>query len=483
MTIRHDKPSVLMAILFFVLLPAIANADVSLASLFKDNMVLQQKIQAPVWGLAEPGETVVIIGDWQDVAASAIADKHGKWMARIATPTAGGPYTLTIKGRNTLTLKNVMIGEVWVCGGQSNMAMGFFREKKTTNGTITYKIDNHEQERLEADYPDIRVFRATNRPHASSEPVDTVRGQWKICAPQMAQAMPAAPYFFARELHQELNVPVGLIINAISATQIEPWMSPGGIASVPQVQEYLENTEDSTKLAPSALYNTSVHPLLPYAIRGAIWYQGESNYGDHMIYAHKMRALINGWRAAWQQGDFPFYYVQLAPCNGFYKEEMALPKLWEAQDAALEIANTGMASNSDISDLDLHPANKQDVGKRLAMWALAKTYGQSDIVYDGPRYKTMRRKGNTIRISFNNHGGRLMSRDGSPLDYFTIAGADRSFMPATAEIDGDTVVVYSTEVPEPVAVRFGWKNDARPNLMSDAGLPAYPFRTDAWTID
>ena len=470
-------------IFLFAGIQSYAQLEVRLASLFQDNMVLQQKTMAPVWGWAAPGEEVIVKGNWQNNAVSATTDKSGKWMTRIATPEAGGPYSITIKGSNTISLKNVMIGEVWVCGGQSNMAMQFYREKKTKDRTITYKIDNHEKERLNANYPEIRVFRAYNKHQTSGEKVDTIGGQWLVCAPEMAQRMAAVPYFFGRELHQKLNVPVGLIVNAISATQIEPWTNPEGIASVPQVQEDLNNMQEPLKLKPSALYNSNVHPLVPYAIRGAIWYQGESNKGDHMIYYHKMRALINGWRTAWKQDDFPFYYVQLAPCNGFYKGEMDLPKMWEAQQAALAINNTGMAANTDISDLDLHPANKQDVGKRLAMLALAKDYGKKDIVYYGPRYQSMEIKGNKIHITFDNPEGELMAGDGKPLDYFTIAGANKVFFPAAAQIDVDKVEVYSSKVAVPHAVRFGWKNDARPNLMNADGLPAYPFRTDDWSLD
>jgi sialate O-acetylesterase len=472
-----------LILLVFSATQSYAQESVSLASLFQDNMVLQQKSDVAIWGWAEPGENIKVIGSWQKESVSTISDANGKWMTQITTPKAGGPYKLTVKGSNTISLENVMIGEVWVCGGQSNMAMTFYREKKIGNDTIIYKIDNHEKERLAANYSDIRVFRGHNSQRTSNEKMDKIRGRWQECSPEMAQRMAAVPYFFGRELHQKLNVPVGLIVNAISATQIEPWISSEGIASVPQVEEYLSKIPEPLKLEPTFLFNTNVYPFIPYTIRGAIWYQGESNRGDHMIYYHKMRAMINSWRSAWGQGDFPFYYVQLAPCNGFYKDDLELPKMWEAQAAAVTITNTGMAPTTDISDLDLHPANKQDVGKRLSLWALAKEYGQKGVVCYGPRYKSMRIKGNKIHIKFDNPGGELMSRDGKPLDYFSIAGEDGSFVPALAEIDGDKVFVYSNEVTKPIAVRFGFENSARPNLMNAEGLPAYPFRTDNWLLD
>jgi sialate O-acetylesterase len=459
-------------------------ADIKLPSVIGNNMVLQRNGDASIWGWGNTGEKVTLTASWQKNIYSAIVDEDGKWSVKVATPKAGGPYTLTIKGENEITLKNVMIGEVWLCGGQSNMAMAFYREKKAGDKTIIYKIDNHEQERLAADYPDIRVLRAKANPWHSETPVDDVRGSWQVCAPDMAKNMPAVPYFFGRELHRKLDVPIGLIVNAVPATRIEPWTNPAGFDSVPELKSLISESKKqdiALKDKPGVLYNTLVHPLVPYAIRGAIWYQGESNLGDHMVYYHKMRALINGWRQVWRQGDFPFYFVQLAPCGGFY-EDMQLPKLWEAQAAVLSIKNTGMALNSDISDLDLHPANKQDVGKRLANWALAKDYAIAGIVYDGPRYKSMQILDGKIRINFDNAAGSLQSRDGKPLDWFTIAGDDKIFVPAKAKIEGSEVVVYSENVARPIAVRFGWKKEAQPNLMNAKGLPAYPFRTDDWSL-
>jgi sialate O-acetylesterase len=222
-----------------------------------------------------------------------------------------------------------------------------------------------------------------------------------------------------------------------------------------------------------------VHPLVPYGIRGAIWYQGESNNGEGMAYHEKMKALINGWRLVWGQEDLPFYYVQLAPFNYGEPRAEQLPGIWEAQTATLQVPNTGMAVTVDIGNVkDIHPRNKQDVGQRLALWALAKTYGQDGIVYSGPLYRDMRVEGNKIRLFFDHTGGGLVSRDGEPLSWFTIAGDDGNFVTAEAEIDGHTVVVWSDEVAKPVAVRLGWDQLAEPNLSNQEGLPASPFRTD-----
>jgi sialate O-acetylesterase len=232
----------------------------------------------------------------------------------------------------------------------------------------------------------------------------------------------------------------------------------------------------------SSHYNIVVHPLIPYAIRGTIWYQGESNIGDHMIYKDKMRALINGWRSEWAQGDFPFYYVQLTPWRS--RVPLGLPKIWEAQAAALAIPKTGLIPTSDTSDMELHPANKQDIGIRLGNMALAKTYGHKDIVCEGPRFSSMKREGKSLVITFDTGGGKLASREDKPLSHFIIAGADRAFVPATAVISSDnTVTVTCDQVTEPAAVRFGWENEAQPNVMNSAGLPAYPFRTDDWHLE
>jgi len=232
---------------------------------------------------------------------------------------------------------------------------------------------------------------------------------------------------------------------------------------------------------PTGLYNGMVHPLVPFAIRGAIWYQGESNRGEAMMYFEKMKALINGWRTVWGRGDFPFYFVQLAPYR-YNGDPLALPRIWEAQTATLSIPNTGMAVTVDLVDniRDIHPKNKQDVGKRLALWALTKTYARSDLVYSGPLYKAMAVEGNKIRIRFDHIGGGLTTRDGKPPTCFQIAGADKKFIEAHAEIDGHTVVVSADQVPTPVAVRFGWHQEAQPNLSNSQGLPAAPFRTDRW---
>ena len=292
-------------------------------------------------------------------------------------------------------------------------------------------------------------------------------------------------------MNKELNVPIGLINTSWGGTRIEPWTPIAGFESV----ESLKAIADQAKAqlakpegvpanhgAPTHLYNGMVHAIVPFGIRGAIWYQGESNRGEGVAYEQKMHALINGWRSVWGQGDFPFLYVQLAPYK-YVKPPMVdpqnlLPQIWEAQTKVLGMKNTGMAVTTDITNLDdIHPKNKQDVGKRLALWALAKNYGKEGLVYSGPIYKSMKVDGNKIRLDFDHVGGGLKSRDGKPLSWFTIAGKEGDFVEAKADIDGNSIVVSSDKVAEPGAVRFGWDQLAEPNLMNAESLPASPFRT------
>jgi sialate O-acetylesterase len=301
-----------------------------------------------------------------------------------------------------------------------------------------------------------------------------VKANWQNCTPETAGVFSAAAYFFGREINKELDVPVGLIQSAWGGTSITPWINPA-TGHAPPEGRGLE------KFKFGRLYNGMIHPLVPFGIRGAIWYQGEANNlaRDGMRYLPKMKDLIIGWRTAWGQGDFPFYYVQLPPWNytGYRKDVTALdlPELWQAQLSALSVVNTGMAVTTDIGG-GLHPANKQDVGKRLALWALARTYGRKDLICSGPLYKSFKIEPNKIRISFEYAEG-MKSRDGKDLNWFEIAGEDGKFYAAKAVVDGETIVVSSDSVVQPVAVRFGANQTAVPNLVNKAGLPASPFRT------
>ena len=498
-----------------------AHGDVRLPHIIADGMVLQRDIEVPIWGWAEPGEEVAVT--MADHKATAKADAAGKWLVRLPAMKAGGPHGMTVAGKNTIELKDILVGEVWICSGQSNMDMGI------------RSVNRGEQEVAEAKFPQIRLFRIGYK--TAPAPQEDVDAQWKPCSPDnigtggfFNVGFSAVAYFFGRELHKELNVPIGLIQSAWGGSRIEPWTPPVGFAAVESLKDIVKTIDSATPNfdaavkktvedirtwlpgaektvaegkpvapppawpkhqlddmgQPTGIYNAMIHPLVPLAIRGAIWYQGESNAPEGMAYCDKMKALIGGWRKIWGQGDFPFYYVQIAPLDGqagLYKAyaDDQLPRLWEAQTAALAIPNTGMVVTNDISDLaDIHPKNKQDVGKRLALWALAKTYGRTGLVCSGPLYKSMAIEADQIRVRFDYLGAGLASRDGKPLTWFAVAGEDHKFVDAQAVIDGDTVVVRSEQVPKPVAVRFAWSMTAQPNLMNKEGLPASAFRTDRW---
>ena len=345
-------------------------AAVRLPGIFTDNMVIQREIPFRIWGWANVGETVSIKTSWDKIIHSVTAEE-GTWKISIQPPETGGPYTIKISGKNTIVLKNLLCGEVWICSGQSNMEMGM---KLVTNAA---------EEIQQANYPDIRLFDVIKA--ESDTLLDDVKGRWNICSPKTVsegdwEGFSAVAYFFGRRIHKALNVPVGLIDISWSATCIEPWIAPEGYRAVTEVLTLYKNRFETAAggvwgepLRPARIYNAMVAPISTFSIRGVLWYQGESNVGDGMQYYHKMNALIGGWRQVWKLGNFPFYFAQIAP----YREhaEGQLNKLWEAQYKTLEILNTGMAKTEDIGDLnDIHPKNKLDVGERLAEIALKDTY-------------------------------------------------------------------------------------------------------------
>jgi sialate O-acetylesterase len=483
-------------------------ADVRLPHVFCDHMVVQRDKPIRVWGSAEPGEKVTVTVGKEHAEATADAERH--WKVELPATNEKGPIEITVAGKNTIVLHDVLVGEVWICSGQSNMQMN------------VASSTHAKREIAEANHPQIRLCTVPMRP--AGEPADDMGASWTICTPQTVPGFSAVGYFFGRALHEQLDVPIGLINSSWGGTRIEPWTPPVGFQEVPALASILADIEKAkaayaeataaalprfaawlpvaekakanheripsppewpshplaNNIAPTGLYNGMIHPLVPFSIRGAIWYQGESNLGDGMLYDDKMKALIGGWRSVWHEGDFPFLYVQLAPFRYGTANPTLLPKIWEAQTAALAIPDTGMAVTNDIGNSkDIHPKDKQDVGKRLALWALAKAYGKQ-IVYSGPLYKSMSVEGSKIRIKFDDAGGGLVARGGKPLSWFTIAGNDKKFVEADATVDGDSVVVSSAKVPKPVAVRFAWDQVADPNLQNVEGLPAPAFRTDKW---
>jgi sialate O-acetylesterase len=473
--------AVLPLVLAVVAAPTLA--DVRLPKIFGDHMVLQQKTEAPVWGWADPDEEVTVtLGE---AKATTKAGADGKWRTKLATPAAGGPFWLNVKGKNSITLVDVMVGEVWIASGQSNMEWSV---RQSANPEVEIKA---------SDFPAIRMIKVgrnpTEKPQDDFKAVDngsTLSG-WAVCRPQTVPNFSAVGYFFARKLHGDLNVPVGIISSNWGGTIAEAWTTRETLESDSEwygpILERGKEFNANNPNQPAVLYNSMIAPVVPYAIRGAIWYQGESNVGRAEQYAKLFPAMIADWRKAWGQGDFPFLFVQLAPYMYDRQNKQntgQLAELWEAQLKTLTASpNTGMAVTTDIATVgDIHPPNKQDVGLRLALWALATTYGQSDLVYSGPLYESSAIEDNKIRIKFKHTGGGLQAHGDKPLSHFQIAGEDQKFVAATAEVDGETVVVSSPDVPKPVAVRFGWEDTAEPNLFNKAGLPASPFRTDTFPM-
>jgi len=494
-----------------------ALADVRLPAVIGDNMVLQQGGKISIWGWADPGEEVMAGVSWHDMKWAVTADKDGEWSFKMNPPKAGGPYEMTISGKNVIEIKNIMVGEVWVCSGQSNMQWS------------VQSSANAEQEIAGAGYPKIRLF--TVKRTVAETPQSDCEGSWTECSPETVPDFSAVAYFFGRELHKELNVPVGLIHTSWGGTPAEAWTRREVLEANPDCAPILKRYEDAVakypqameeyeqKLAewkqavekakaegkkpprrprapfgpgnphaPAGLYNAMIAPLIPYGIQGAIWYQGESNAGRAYQYRTLFPAMIKNWREDWGLGVFSFIFVQLANFMEVKSEpgQSAWAELREAQLMTLALPKTGMAVIIDIGEADnIHPKNKQDVGKRLALWALARTYGKK-LVYYGPVYESMQVDGNRIVLYFDHVGGGLVARGNEQLKGFAIAGADREFVWADARIEGDKIVVSSEKVPEPVAVRYAWADNPVCNLYNKEGLPATPFRTDDWpgvTVD
>ncbi|MFH1748201.1 MAG: sialate O-acetylesterase [Planctomycetota bacterium] len=628
--------------------------EVRLPAVIGDNMVLQREMEVPIWGWAKPGEKVWVKADWLPKPVECVTDAGGCWRVLLKTDAAGGPHKIAIMGANTIELNNVLIGEVWVCSGQSNMEWSF-----------KHGVDNGETETAAANHPRIRLFNVKRT--LSMKPEAECEGDWSECSPESVHEFSAVAYFYGRELHRELDVPIGLIATNWGGTVAEAWTSaealaelgdfdaelkavarerdepgtmqkqhdrqmnswwqavaqrdagsragwmtpdlddadwpaiavpgpwqtadlkdfdgiawlrttvnipaawaeqelvlelgpiddmdavwlngkqvggvarrgywyrprkynvpaaaiqegcnvmavrvfdlagPGGLTGKPeQLRLYPAGSEGAAvPLAgqwryrvgasvadlppipprllvhpnlPTVLYNGMIAPLVPYGMRGAIWYQGESNRLRARQYRTLFPRMIADWRQRWGQGDFPFYYCQIAPYL-YAGDTGQAAELREAQLLSLATPKTGMVVTMDIGNpRDIHPRNKQEVGRRLALWALARTYGRADLVYSGPLYKSMKVEGARIRLSFEHVGGGLVC-DGDALTHFVIAGADRRFVPAQARIDGATVVVWSDAVSEPVAVRYGWGTADQPNLKNREGLPASSFRTDDW---
>jgi sialate O-acetylesterase len=520
---------VLLPTLFLLALTGPIKADVKPHPLFTDGAVLQQGVDIPVWGTAKDGERVTVTLDGQ--SASTVA-REGKWIVRLAPRTAGGPFTMTVAGRNTVTIQNVAVGEVWVCAGQSNMEWTLARSTSAAT------------EPPKANHPMLRMFTVKRR--VAIEPASELAGSWVVAAPATVPHFSAVGYFFARDIHKELGVPVGMLNASWSGTPAQAWTSFSGLKKDPELEVYLQAIQklrddyplaarkypelkkefetrriqwqreygnplneavkawqqertvaiaegrqpgpyptapvkppvapappEGDQTTPTTLFNAMVAPLMPYAIRGVIWYQGEANANEAKRYQTLFPRLIADWREKWGSGDFPFLFVQIAPFKG------RPPYLMEAQLLSLgKVKNTAMVVTADVGDPeDNHPRNKEPVGGRLALAARGLAY-REDIVYSGPIFENVKFQGNKAVLGFKHVGGGLVAKDGE-LKGFAIAGADKNFVPAWAEIKGEKVVVASEKVTAPVAVRYGWANVPDVSLYNKEGLPAPPFRSDA----
>jgi sialate O-acetylesterase len=492
-------------------------AEVKPASPFTSHMVLQREMKVPVWGTAQSGEVVTV--EFAGQKETATADTNGKWRVDLKPMSASSEgRTFTITGSLTaqpVKLDDVLVGEVWLASGQSNMQFPI-----SSNHAYYAGIKNEKEEIAAANYPLIRMF--TGKPGTTYAPQAAIAGQWLVCGPETVPDFSAVGYIFARDLHKELNVPVGILTEAYGASTAEAWVRRESLAADPKLKPILDtfdaayarfkapaanppaaapaagaqNTNGAAAPArgrggaargggnadpsrnqhnPTVLFNAMINPVVPYAIRGVIWYQGESVVGGGIaLYPQIQAALIADWRQVWGEGDFPFYIVQLAG----QEANSNSPQIREAQATVLKLHNTGMAVATDIGEAhNVHPKNKEDVGDRLCRIALANVYGRQ-IEFSGPVYESMKVEGGAIRLKFSHLGGGLVAK-GGPLKWFVIAGEDMKFVTADARIDGDTVVVSSPQVPAPAAVRYAWVNFPDGcNLFNAAGLPAAQFRTD-----
>jgi sialate O-acetylesterase len=464
--------SLMTVLIVFIISSKTLYGEVNLPAIFGNNMVLQQKTEAAIWGTAAKNATVKVTTSWNNISYSARAGSDGKWKLKVATPSAGGPYEVSISDGTMLKLKNVMIGEVWVCSGQSNMDMpmkGYKNEPVIgSNEAIVTSLNT-----------DIRLFTVTQK--VSLQPLDDFTGKWENCEPENVSEFSATAYYFGLMLNKVLKVPIGLINSSWGGTPIEPWISEGGFKKFDFISlpDKMREGELSSQ-TPTVLYNAMINPMVGYGIRGAIWYQGESNCGEPDKYLQLLPGLVENWRSLWGVGEFPFYYVQIAPfdygSNGLYSVYLREAQL----KASSAIPNIGMASIMDVGEKDdIHPANKKVGSDRLAFLALANTYGKTGFSSSGPVLKDMVVAGSTVKLTFHNAVNGLTSY-GKELLCFEVAGNDKSFYPAKAFITDSGITLSSPYVAEPVAVRYAFKDFIVGDLFNTEGLPASSFRTDTW---
>ena len=465
--------------LLLIVFTFVACSDIKMSAIFSDNMVLQQQSQVAVWGWTKPNTKVRVVGSWDNKKYTVRSDVKGYWRLKVETPAAGfTPYTLTISAGKSVTLKNILIGEVWLCSGQSNMEMpmkGFHFE-----GYDYEPVDEGPESIATSENFGIRCF--TVRKRSKAAPQDDCRGSWKLANPQNTPSFTATGYFFARLINQELNVPVGLIHSSWSASRIEAWMTPNSLKDIPE--KIIPSSDDEISIeyqTPTVLYNGMIHPIVGYGIRGVLWYQGESNRDEPDLYVNMFDKMVREWRNLWDVGEFPFYYCQIAPVNR--SDEINSAFFREAQaKGMISTPNTGMAVLMDTESPDLiHSPKKRDAGERLAFWALAKTYGIENVPYRSPEFQSLEIEGHVAVLTFDLPAEPGLTTFGKEIKNFIISGSDKKFFPAKATYSGNKVFVSSPSVTKPVAVRYCWDNVSATELFSIEGdLPVSSFRTDRW---
>ena len=454
--------------LFCLLVYTSAFATIRLPTVISSNMVLQQRSTAAIWGWGDPGEKLSVTTSWNKVTDSLTVPSDGRWKIKLPTTAAGGPYTITLQGWNRIVLDNILLGEVWLCSGQSNMEWSSYNNNQQIIDELPKSTNNQ-----------IRLFHIART--TADYPQDNCEARWEICGPETLKGFSAVGYFFGKKLQRELNVPIGLIEAAWGGTHVESWTPAPVIAGDPVLQTAAARLPATIwgPHLPGVLYNAMIAPVTSFAIAGAIWYQGESNTGTAASYQATFTAMIEGWRNGFDR-NFPFYYVQIAPYNYGNNNQGAL--LQEQQTRTQSLPGTGMVVVTDLVDNvnDIHPQNKYDVGERLAGWALGATYSRQVAAYKNPVLKTATPEKNTIILSFDHAPNGLVTKEGKPATEFYIAGGDQVFLPADTRIEANRIIVSHKKIANPVAVRFGFSNTARPNLFSKEGLPVTPFRTDNW---
>ncbi|OXB11334.1 sialate O-acetylesterase [Flavobacterium plurextorum] len=470
-----------IVVIFLLLGSYHINAKIKLPALFTDNMMLQQKANAPIWGWAEKNANVAVKTSWDSKTYKIKADNSGKWKTELQTPSFGGPFTIEVlEGTEKVTIKNVLIGEVWLCSGQSNMEMPLkgFQGQPVKNGNEIIVKSTNKNIRL------ITIPRAT-----VLEPLQDFEGKWETASPKSTSNFSATAWYFGSLLQEVLDVPVGLIHVSYGGSSMEAWMNAAMLkdfasAKIPTTKEEL--AKDPNRV-PTTLFNGMLSPVIGYGIKGCIWYQGESNYERASEYTALMKKMVSSWRGLWKQGDFPFYYAQIAPFNyaSFhpkdYLEKYNSAYIREAQlKASKEILNSGMAVLMDVGEENnIHPMDKEKGGNRLAFQALAKTYGIEGFEFESPKYKSMEIKDGSVTVSFDDAANGITSYDKEVLG-FEIAGEDKIFYPAKTVVRRKSVVLTADKVKNPVAVRYLWKDFAKAELFSAGGLPVSSFRTDEW---